>query len=153
MKKWTAMLLLCAVLLGLTACGGKETGKSVDLEALYAQCVQSMPDMIVLDETTRENFYGIEAGDCAQVITAICADGMVTDEIWLIEAKDAGTLENLKALAEGRMQAKADETISYAPDQYAVVEKGRILTQGKYLALVVTPEVETVAAAIEAAIQ
>lgn len=154
MKKLFALILTAALLLGLTACGGGEAeAKKVDLTAVYAGYADLMPDMFEPDGDTMLNFLGIDTADCTQAVVYICADGMRTDEVWLLEAKDAETLEKLKGLAEVRIQAKADETISYAPDQYAVVQKAELLVNGNYLALLVSPEVDTMKAGFEAAFQ
>ncbi len=149
MKKLIAVVLVLAALLSLTACG--ETAKSADLNALYTTCQEIMPQMIALDADTRLNFLGIQSDDCVQVVTAICTDGLLTDEIWLIEAKDAAALEQLKVLAQNRLDAKADESISYSPEQYAIVQKAQVLTEGNYLALLVSPDVDKLAEAFQAA--
>jgi len=153
MKKILSLTLLAALLLTLTACGGKEEAKSVDLNALYEGFSDYMPEMFVPDEDTLMNFLGIDAADCKQYVVMICADGLRTDEVWLIEAKDADALARLTELAENRLLSKADETVSYAPDQYAVVEKAQLLTNGNYLALLVSPEVDAMKAAFEEAMQ
>ena len=153
MKKITAIVLCAALLLSLAACGGEPAKAPVDLNALYESFSASLPEMWVLDDDTRLNFLGIKADDCAQVITAIPAGSLAADEIWLIEAKDADALARLKTLAETRMTAKADETLNYLPDQYVFVEKGVILTEGLYLALIVSPDVDNLKAAFEAAVK
>lgn len=155
MKKFTAFVLVLTLVLSLAACGGsgEAAAKKVDLAAVYAGYAAFMPDMFQPDNDTMLNFLGIEAADCTQAVVYICADGMRTDEVWLLEAKDAETLEKLKGLAEVRLQAKADETESYAPDQYAVVQKAQLLTNGNYLALLVSPEVDAMKAGFEAAFQ
>lgn len=153
MKKLISLILAAALLLSLAACGGAEAGKSVDLNALYESYGEYLSDMILPDEETMLNFLGIEAADCAQYVVAICGDGMRTDEVWLIEAKDDAALERLVELAETRIQAKADETISYAPDQYEVVQEAELLTSGRYLALLVSPDVDAMKAGFEAAVQ
>lgn len=152
MKRILAIILSALLLLSLAACGGSGTAKSADLNALYDTLTASMPQMLRMDETTMLNFQGIEIADCAQSAVAICAEGLRTDEIWLIEAKDEAALEKIKTLAEGRLKAKAEETVSYSPDQYAVVEKAKLLTEGNYLFLLVSPDVDTLAAAVEAAL-
>lgn len=155
MKRAFAFVLALAMVLTMTACGGEkaEAPKSADLAALYESFTATLPEMILMDGDTRVNFFGIEDADCTQVVTAVCADGLRTDEVWLIEAKDQTALDKLKGLAEARMAAKADETVSYSPDQYKIVEKGVILTEGLYLALLVSPDVDTLKAGFEAAFQ
>ncbi len=154
MKKMISLVLGLALMLTLAACGGKaEEPVSIDVQALYESYGQYMPDMFFPDEETMMNFLGISVEDCVQYQVAICAEGMRADEVWLIEAKDAAALENLKQLAETRVQAKLDETQSYAPDQYVVVEKASILTNGNYLALLISPDVDALKAGFEAAFQ
>lgn len=155
MRKLFTMILAMALLLSLTACGGETApaAEAADLQAVYESMQDTLPEMIVMDEDTMLNFFGIEAEDCLQVVTAICADGLRTDEVWLIEAKDEATLEEILALAETRLVAKADETINYTPDQYLVVEKAELLTEGNYLALLVSPDVDTLKAAFEDAVK
>jgi hypothetical protein len=151
LKKLIAFVLAAAMMLSLAACGGKADTKSVDLNALYESYAQYMPEMFSLDEDTMMNFLGIDAADCANYAVYICGDGLRADEVWLIEAKDEAALGRLKEMAEARMQAKVNETISYVPDQYVIVEQGVILTNGLYLALLVSPDVEALQAGFEAA--
>lgn len=153
MKKVLSVILALALVLGMTACGAKEEAVSVDVSALYESFGQYMPDMFFPDEDTMLNFLGVSVEDCVQYKVAICAEGMRADEVWLMEAKDAAALENLRQLAQTRIEAKLDETVSYAPDQYVVVEKAVLLTQGNYLALLISPDVDALKAGFEAAFQ
>ena len=152
MKRMITLILVCVMSLSLCACGGEPAPK-VDLKQLYETCTGLMTEMMPVEGTTRLDFMGIPEEDCAQVYTAFAQDGMLTDEIWLIEAKDQQALERLQKLAQSRMDAKAAETISYSPEQYAVVEKGEILTEGLYLALLVSPNVEQLKQQFTAAFQ
>lgn len=154
MKKVISLMLALMLVLSLAACGGKEEETvSVDVNALYESYAQYMPDMFEPDVDTLMNFLGISVEDCAQYKVAICAEGMRADEVWLIEAKDASSLETLQQLAQTRIEAKLEETVTYAPDQYVVVEKAVVLTNGNYLALLISPNVDTLKAGFEAAFQ
>lgn len=152
MKKGILWALMLALLLSLTACGAPAK-EPADLNGVYAACQEYLPDMMVLDDTTMLNFLGIHAEDCTQVIAAICAAGLQADEVWLIQAKDQDALNRLTALAQTRQTAKEDETESYLPDQYAIVKEGKILTQGLYLAYLVSPRVDDMQAAFENAVK
>lgn len=154
MKKVFSLILALALVLSLTACGGKtEEAVSVDVNALYESYSAYMPEMFFPDEDTMLNFLGVSVEDCVQYKVAICAEGMRSDEVWLMEAKDETALENLRQLAQTRIEAKLDETVSYAPDQYVVVEKAVVLTEGNYLALLISPEVDALQTGFEAAFQ
>ena len=153
MKKVISLILVLVLALSLAACGGKEKAPSVDLNALYESYSEYLPEMFYMDETTMMDFLGIDVADCTQFKIAVCAEGMRSDEVWLIEAKDQAALENLKELAQTRIEAKLDETITYAPDQYVVVEKAQVLENGLYLALFISPDVDAMKAGFEAAFQ
>lgn len=151
MKRLMAIVLAAVLLLGLAACGGG--GKNADLSGVYESMEATLPDMILADETLMLNMFGIKAEDCEQVVVAFCGDGLKADEVWLIEAKDTDALERIQGLAENRVKAKAAETEFYLPDQYAVVQEGEIITQGNYLALLVSPDVDTLKGLFEKAVK
>ena len=153
MKRMIAFLLAMLLMLSMTACGG-ENAKEVDLAALYEQLLETTPQMIqIADSNMRLNLFGIREEDCLQVITAVCADGLRTDEIWLIQAKDADALERIKTLAESRLYAKGEESVTYSPEQYAIVQKAETVTEGLYFALLVSPDVDTLKANVESALK
>lgn len=153
MKKVISLILALVLTLSLAACGAKEEAVSIDVSALYDTYSQYMPDMFYPDTDTLMNFLGISVEDCTQYKIAICADGLRADEVWLIEAKDEASLETLRQLAQSRIEAKLEETVTYAPDQYVIVEKAELLTNGLYLALFISPDVDTLKAGFEAAFQ
>lgn len=155
MKKPLSLILVFALMLSMAACGGSTESekKNVDLNAIYEDFSDILPEMMLLDETTMMNFLGIDTADCSQVIAAICGDGLRADEVWLIEAKDEASLETLRQLAQTRIESKLDETVTYAPDQYVIVEKAELLVNGLYLALLISPDVDALKAGFEAAFQ
>ena len=153
MKKFICMIIALCLLLSMAACGSKEQAVSLDVAALYEDYQQYLPEMFFPDDATLLNFLGIRAEDCVQYKVAICAEGLRADEVWLIEAKDDAALETLTNLANARIQSKLDETETYAPDQYLIVQQAVVLTHGRYLVLFISPDVETLKASFEANFQ
>ena len=153
MKKLICLMLALVLALSLVACGAKAepAAPTVDLAALYESYGQYLPEMFTMDENTMMDFLGIDVADCASFQIAICSEGMRADEVWLIQAKDETALKNLRELADTRITAKLDETETYAPDQFVVVEKAQILEKGLYLALFISPDVDAMVAEFEAA--
>lgn len=141
MKRYVA-LLLAVLMLCLAGCGSQEESNvQIDVQSVYDSMAAKMPEMLVMDEAMMHNFCGIEAGMCKQVVVSVCSDGLRADEIWLIEAQDADTLEQLEALAKSRLERKGEESITYSPEQYEVVQKAEVITVGNYLAVIVSPDV------------
>lgn len=142
MKK---ILCVCLVLLFLTGCGA-QTAK-MDMAAVYADLGKAvqLPEMLELDENMMLDYCGIQAEDVSQAVVMICADSLRTDEIWLLEAVDANAAARLMELAEGRLVQKGEESITYSPEQYKVVEKAQLIQAGNCIALLVSPDSEAMA--------
>jgi hypothetical protein len=160
MKKMT-VLLMTALMLFLTACSGAapeaETTAAapavLNMQELYETMsgAENMPEMLPLDADMQLMFCGIESTDCVQTVAAICADSLRADEIWLIEAVDTDALQRIQTLAENRLTAKAEESVTYSPEQYAIVQKAVVITHGNYFALLVSPEVDALEAIFRSA--
>ena len=150
MKKLFGFIMIVCMLVSLVACGGgeekKETAVTLDLPAIYAQMEATLPEMVALSESAMLNRYGIDAASVAEAYVYVCTDGLLADEIWLIKAADADAMAKLQTLAENRMQAKDEESVTYSPEQNKIVKQGKILQRGDYLALIVSPDVDALAA-------
>jgi len=151
MKRFLLILAAAAMVFSLAACGGDETPAttgaaqsaqvSMDLAQVFSDMKAKMPEMTDLGENAMLNRYGIKAEYCSEAYVAVCTDGMKADEIWLIKANDETSLQTLQTLANNRMQAKDDESVTYSPEQNKIVKQGKVVTNGLYLALIVSPEV------------
>ena len=152
MKKIVAIALTLILVLSLAACGGSESASSVKLDVaqVYEKLTQTatLPEMLELDESLMLDYCGIKAEDVKAAKVAICADSLRTDEIWVIDAKDAAAAKTIADLAQKRLTKKGEESITYSPEQYAVVEKAELIQTGNSLVLIVSPDVELLAAAV-----
>jgi len=155
MKKLVYITLVLALLLSLSACGEKTEQEAlpVALGYVYEGFSESLPEMLAMEGDMRLNMLGIKDEDCKQVYTYICGEGLKADEIWLIEAVDEAALERIEGLAQSRKTAKMEETSFYSPDQYAICEDGRIVTEGLYLAFIISPEADSLEAAFSEAVK
>ncbi len=145
MKRIVVCLL---ALLLLAGCGNKTeepTAIEKDLQAIYAQMEPQLPEMMELSDSMMLDLLGIKAEFCIETVAYICADGLRVDEIWLIEASSADNLNTLKQLAQSRLDSQKTIYQSYAPDQYAILEQGVILTEGNYLAFIVSQNANALA--------
>lgn len=161
MKKMVAWLL--AMVLLLAGCGAAEKGGGtggtkaepvqIDVAALYTQLEGvGMPEMLELDENMRLNLYGIRAEDVKQVKVTVASDGLRADEIWLVEAVSEETAQSIKALAEGRIRQKDAESITYSPEQNAVVKKAVVAADGCFVYMICSPEVAQMQSIVNSAL-
>jgi len=144
MKKLLALLSCVVLLLTFAACRKEEQPKNTDLnmEAVYSKLCKAaaLPPMLDLDKDLMLDYCGIKADTVKQAMVLICEDSLRTDEIWLIEANDEDTAKQIKELADKRLKAKAAESETYSPQQYAVVQKAELIQTGSYVALFVSPD-------------
>ena len=138
MKKYICVLLALAVLLSLAGCGSAPAAATQDLQAVYDSFSDLLPEMMVLDDDSRVDFLGITPEECTQVITAIGAEGMSPEEVWLIQAKDQQTLEKLEAMAQSRIYDKLEEAENYVPENVPVIQSAVVKTNGLYLVVLVS---------------
>lgn len=165
--KRTAILLIFALVLGaMTGCSGAAPAEQttapaeslpaesspaepqvLDLQAIYDDltAAENIPAMLALDADMQMMFCGIDPADCTQSIAAICENSLRADEIWLIEAVDEAALGRIREAAELRLTAKSEESITYSPEQYAIVQEAQIITSGNYFVLLVSPDVDMLA--------
>ena len=139
--------ILCVLLMVLLLAGCAEHPAALNMEAVYEQISKSvvLPQMLELDADMMLDYCGIKGEDVSQAKVLICADSLRTDEIWLLEAVDANAADRLVKLAEGRLTQKGEESITYSPEQYKVVEKAQLIQVGNYIALLVSPDAEAMA--------
>lgn len=155
MKKIVALLL--AAMLVLSGCGGAEQESkapaNVDMQALYTQLEGlGLPKMVDVDANMMLMLYGIEEADVKQAKVAISDDGLRADEVWLLEAVSSEAAQKLEGLVKNRIQQKDDESITYSPEQNAVVKKSYTKVSGNYVFFICSPEVEAMKGAVESAL-
>ena len=141
-KRLTALMLaLCMVL--LCACGAK-TAKSSDLAALKADILAHMDpdDVMELNADDILEMYGIQAADVKQSVALIAKESLNSDEVLLFEAVDDAAAQRVFEKLNNRYQAKLNETKDYLPDEYTKISACKVEQSGRYIAMIVSADVE-----------
>lgn len=140
-RVFSLILVVMMVAVMMTACGS--SAFTVDFDTLYDTYESYLPEMVVLDDKAMMNLYGVDAEKCEQAIIANSSDGLLSDEVWLIEAVDEAAAAEIVELAQNRVEREKEETKSYAPDQYAIVEKAKIINDDNFVVLIISLDVDT----------
>ena len=140
MKRMIVALL--ALMLLLAGCGGEEKAVEVNVQELYKDLeAVGMPKMVEVNQDMMLSLYGIKAEDTKQAKVMICDDGLKADEVWLIEAVDAAAAKRIVEKANSRIAQKDAESATYDPEQNAIVKKTLVVTQGNYVFMITSPNV------------
>lgn len=139
MKKFLSILVLIALVLSLSACGGKkEAAPSADLAAVLAE-FKLGEEMMTLDVNDLVDLYFFDAADIKQSAAAIHTSGINADEIIMIEAVDADAAARVKNILDARYEAKLNEMRDYIAEEYAIIEKCSVTANGNFVAMIVAP--------------
>ena len=158
MKKSVFLYLVLVIAILFTGCAKKPPENSappasiaLDMAAIYNKMNKSvdMPKMLELDDTMKMDFCGVDASKCKQAYMYICEDSLRADEIWLIEANDEAYLKEIETLLESRIKAKEAESITYSPEQHAIIQKHKVIRSGNCIVLIVSPDVDALAKAVQ----
>lgn len=102
-----------------------------------------LPEMMEFPESMVLDFYGIEEADYDQAIFYQSYDSMLADEVVLISAVDDAAASRVEEMLNARLEAKAEEAKGYSPEQFAIIEKCSVVREGEFVALIVSPEKDT----------
>lgn len=148
MKKLLALILVLCLAMSIAACGKSITISAPEIYDELAKAV-ALPQMLTLDESLMLDYCGIDASKTTGAKVVICEDSLKTDEVWIIEATDEEAADQIVSLAKNRLTKKGEESIKYSPEQYAVVQQAQVLRSGKYVMLLVSPDAQNMATALE----
>ena len=138
MKKTVAFLsVLLALALVLCACGEAAKPLSEVFGSIKEQ-VRVSELVEFSDAADLDRFYGIAAEDIADFAGGINNSGVDQEEIVLVKASNNDAADRVKTALENRLNAKMNETRSYNPEQYAIVEKCSVETDGLYVSLIIS---------------
>ena len=148
MKQRTIALILSLLLaLGLTACGGKEevAADLTDVRGAMLE-VQAPDEPWLLETDALKNLYGIEADDVQQSASYVTMSGTFPDEIIHVQAVDEKAAERIQSALKARLSEVMVQSQSYDPDNYAAAQKCTVTVNGTYVALILSPEQESLRA-------
>lgn len=157
-------VLVCVLLLtaGIAGCGGEETkqpdGAAIDMQALQESMLAAdttLPEMKVAtsdDEQAELNFSAFSdfAYDRVQsYFYAYAADGG-SQEIAVVELKDAGDAAVLMSTMKDHLEDRRGALVAYAPDQLPLVDHAVIKQKGDCVAMIISEKSGLVQQAFEA---
>ena len=128
----------------LTGCGKKEDNREAvvtqTLEEIYTQMETNveLPTMVRLEDDYITNYYGADLSTFDEYVFAAAEDALLAENIILVKMKDGESNEAVVKLLNNIIKQKKTELESYLPEQYKIVEKSEVITNGDYVVLIIS---------------
>lgn len=149
--KIIAALLVPAMLVSLTACGGNtsSTGtanssveSSVNVSApsdITKKIMEDIkfPSMAEIKSDRLSTYYEVEAEKIDSFSAYICGSGAYPDEIAIFKMKSADDVNAVKAALDKRVESQTTTFKDYTPDEMYKIDGKNIIISGNYIALII----------------
>lgn len=147
MKKGIACLLAALLLLCAAGCRQKtETPAAAptNLGAVMQEMLDTvtLPEMMTLTPEDMTDYFGLDAQWCADSAACINANGYEKDEIILVRAADADSVQQITDCLQHVLDNAAAEMQNYLPDQYAMIRKCSVQSRNLYVWLFISDETD-----------
>lgn len=154
MKKITkilAALLVPAMLLSLTACGGDTSSAVTESSSVQNNVNASapaditskimtdikFPSMAEIKEDRLASYYDVDVAKIDSFSAFICGSGAYPDEIAIFKMKSADDVNTVKTVLEDRVEKQTTTFKDYTPDEMYKIDGKNIIVSGNYIALII----------------
>ena len=99
-----------------------------------------------LDAGAISSLYGIESGDMVQAVGFVVMEGTFPHEAIMVEAKNAEAAARVENLLKVKHTSFVEQSKGYDAENYALAQKCKVVRNGNYISMFLTPDYETMQA-------
>lgn len=129
-----------------------ENEKTVlSIEAVYQEIEEkvSLKSPERMDGEFISNYYGIDAAALEEYVFSISEDAAQAETVIIMKVKDSGDLDGIADCLQTVVDEKKNEMENYIPEQFAIVEKSKVVTRDNYVWLVISENADSITDIIE----
>lgn len=142
-KPIIAVALILCIALMLCSCSAKAAPLSDIFSQIKAET--GLTDLVEFDDVSDlERLYGIDAADVREFAGGVNNSGVDQEEIVLIKATDLDATLRIESALNNRYNSKLNETKSYNPEQYAIVEKCAVEVRDDQISMIISPNADAI---------
>ena len=103
----------------------------------------SLDNMIAL-ETADQMYkqYEIDAKDIKSFSAEVSSDSLNQNEVVMVEAQSSDAMKRIKEKLENSYNKKLDQSRDYLPDEYEMIKKCTVSTNGNYVRMFISDNAE-----------
>ena len=102
-----------------------------------------------MDDEFIQNYYGINAAALEEYVFSMSEDAAQAEAVILMKVKDEGDLDEIEGSLQAVVEEKKNEMENYIPEQFAIVEKSKVVRRGSYIWLVISENADAITETIE----
>lgn len=143
---------ICIVLIPLLLVACSQYAEP-DVSSLMDQILseQTIEEVAVATEADIEILFGINLDAVERYDVCYSGKGGYADIIAIFKLSDSSSAEEISAILTDYKASRYEDFKGYAPLEADKIEKGRIMTYGRYVLLVVVPDISSAQKTIDAA--
>lgn len=143
-KIWLIVGLLLSFCL-FAGCGDKsgdekKTEVTQTLEEIYTQMEENveLSPMLKLEDDYITNYYGVDLSTFDEYVFMTAENALLAETIIMVKMKEGESSEAVVKLLENIIKQKKAELENYLPEQFKIVEKSEVTTNGNYVILIIS---------------
>ena len=168
MKKLLCLLTAVSLLLCASACGkdnGNGNDGSQDTSAsqkvsmscadIYNNQIASvitLPEMVSVKEKALSNTYGIDSSMYTDYVFMTAQEATLADTVIIIKATNPESVSQITDKLNNFITMSLNTSVDYNPDQYEIVRKASVKTEGDFVYLVFSKDMDTIENIIKGAL-
>lgn len=143
MKRILSVLFAILMLVSLCACSEQTGGNTVaDIAAVKEQIINDikMDGTMDLPASRLLDLYGIEEEWIVDSQCFVTMEGVFPDEVIMVRAKDKDSVSKIEEKLEARLNEVKVQSQSYDPENYAIAQECKVITDDTVVVLFLSPE-------------
>ena len=127
----------------------RETVKTV--EGVYQEIGQKvdLQSPVCMDEEYIANYYGIDVSALEEYVFSMSEDAAQAETVIIMKVKEKDDMAGIAECLQTVVEEKKNEMENYIPEQFAIVEKSKVVEKDSYIWLVISENADAITEIIE----
>lgn len=128
-----------------------ETGETLTVAELYDEITKqvTVSSAVTLSDDFITNYYGISTDKLEEYVFSMSEEATSAETIAIIKVKDEADVDEIRGALEVVIDQKRGEMEDYLPDQFEIVDKSSVKTNGKYVYLIISEQADEITSILE----
>lgn len=143
MKRFICALFAILMIVSLCACSEQTSGNTAtDIASVKEQIINDlkMDGTMDIPASRLLDLYGIEEEWIADSQCFVTMEGVFPDEVIMLRAKDKDSVSKIQEKLEARLNEVKVQSQSYDPENYAIAQECKVITDDTVVALFLSPQ-------------